>query len=119
VAVTAEPGVSARGNLDARWAWICLVFVPPAFLAGMLIGEGLISLQGFDPAGVPVPPSGPVLLAAIPGVLVIVAPAVVALVFGLRANRAGVRRGLVPAVIGIVVVGYVVITNVLSWILRS
>ena len=118
-ALTGVPSVPPRGKRDMRWAWICAVLILPAFLAGMLIGEWLISLQGFDPGGELVPPTGPMLVAAIPAVLVTIAPAVAAVVFGLRARRAGVSAGIVAALIGIMVVAYVTITNVLSWILRS
>ena len=118
-AVTGLPGVPARSKRDMRLAWICVGLILPAFLAGMLIGEGVASLQGFDPAGELLPPMGPMLVAVIPAVMVTIAPAVAAVVFGLRARRAGDRAGLIAALIGILVVTYVMITNAVSWILRA
>lgn len=46
-----------------RIAWIALAVVPVAFVAAMLIGDGLLSLQGYEPGAAQSPPIGYALLA--------------------------------------------------------
>ena len=63
-----------------------------------------------------VPPLGVTLHAAIPA-LVMIAPAVAAVVLGFRARRHGAAPGNIPAVIGIVVVVYGIAANLLQRLL--
>ena len=64
-----------------------------------------------------VPPLGVTLHAAIPAGLVMIAPAVAAVVLGFRARRHGAAPGNIPAVIGIVVVVYGIAANLLQRLL--
>jgi hypothetical protein len=64
-----------------------------AFIAAMFIGEGLISSQGFETGTEDFPPLGAALMAAIPAGLVMIAPAVTAIVFGgKRSSTRSVHR---------------------------
>jgi hypothetical protein len=114
---TAAPETSANSRRVMRFAWISVGLIPVAFVVAMLIGEGLIGLQGFESGSGQTPPVAAILLAAIPAVLVAFAPAVCAIVFGFRARRHGVGVGVVPAGLGIVAVAYTVIANALPVIL--
>ncbi|MFF1381951.1 hypothetical protein ACFVWT_00140 [Arthrobacter sp. NPDC058288] len=104
------------GRRLLRWAWIAVAAIPVAFVAGMAIGEGLISLQGYN-GGDAVPP-GVVALAAGPALLVVLAPEVAAAVLGFRARARGEARGLIPAVIGVVAAAFTILTNTLPLLLR-
>jgi hypothetical protein len=88
-----------------------------AFIAAMFIGEGLISVQGYASGAAESPPLGVSLLAAIPAGLVMIAPAVAAVVFGLRARRRGAGTGVAPAAIGIAVIAYAIVANTLPRLL--
>jgi hypothetical protein len=85
----------------------------------MFIGEGLISLQGFKSGADEFPPLGSTLLAAIPAGLVMIAPAVAAVVLGFAARRHGAASGIIPAVIGIVVVAYGILADSLPRLLGT
>ena len=110
-------GAAPDGRRPLKFAWISVALIPVAFIAAMFIGEGLLTLQGFDPEAEEFPPLGVALRAAIPAGLVMIAPAVAAVVFGFRARKRGAGTGIVPAVIGIVVIAYGLVANTLPWLL--
>ena len=110
---------STTGRRSLRWAWISVALIPVAFVVGMFVGEGLLAVQGFESGSAELPPVGATLLAAIPALLILIAPAVFAIVLGYRARRHGVGSGVTPAVIGIVAVAYVIIANSLPRILGA
>jgi hypothetical protein len=115
---TGNTGGSTRDSRRSlKFAWISVALIPVAFVAAMFIGEGLLSLQGFESGAEEFPPLGVTLLAAIPALLVMVAPAVAAVVFGFRARQRGAGTGIIPAVIGIVVIAYGIVANTLPRIL--
>jgi hypothetical protein len=107
-------GARPRARRELWSAWIAVALIPLALVAGMFIGEGLISLQGFESGASQAAPLGPMLLAVIPALLVTVAPAVGAIWFGLRAHTLGVEAGLLPTLVGFLVLAYVVTANVAS-----
>jgi len=109
----------AKGKRLLRFAWIAIALIPVAFVAAMVIGEGLFALQGFESGTDEFPPLGVTLLAAIPAGLVMIAPAVAAVVFGFAARRHGSAPGIIPAVIGIVVVAYGILANSLPRLLGT
>src|SRR5687768_12028417 len=94
--------MSAVGRRDVRRAWVSLALLPAALVLAMLLGEWLLSLQGFDGVTGEGPPLAAVLRAGGPAVLVLIAPGVAAFCFGLRARRHGEPAGLTPAIIGAV-----------------
>lgn len=115
-AAAPDDGGPLRGRRLLRLAWIAVAVIPVAFLAGMVIGEGLLALQGYD-SGDSVP-LGPIAGAAGPALLVILAPEVAAAVLGFKARGLGERKGTIPAVIGIAAAGFTIITNLLPLLFR-
>ena len=115
--VTADASASGRRLL--RLAWISVALIPVAFVVGIFVGEGLLAVQGFESGSAEWPPVGATLLPAIPALLILIAPAVFAIVLGYRARRHGAGSGVVPAVIGVVAVAYVIIANSLPRILGA
>lgn len=98
-------------------AWISVACVPIAIFAGMLLGESLLTLQGYESSELSIP-LGVALKAALPAILVLVAPATAATWFGFRAVRHGLAAGLTPAVIGVIVLSASVLLNGLPLLLR-
>jgi hypothetical protein len=105
------------GRRSLRNAWISVAAIPVAFIVAMVAGEGLASLMGYDSGSGELAPLGVMLTAGVAGVLVMVAPAVCAAWFGLRARRQGVASGIVPAVVGIVVGAAAILSNTLPLLL--
>jgi hypothetical protein len=62
--VTSLARVRSTGSADRdlRRSWVAVALVPVAFVLAMLVGEGLLSAQGYDPA-TPAIPVGAILLA--------------------------------------------------------
>jgi len=102
---TSGPSLPRR---DLRLAWMWVVLVPVGFAVAMLVGEGAIGLLGYPAGGDQVAPLGIAALAAGPATLIGLFPGAMAVLHGRRARRAGLPRGLVPAVIGALVL--------LSWV---
>ena len=99
---------------DIRIAWAAVLALPVAFVLASIAGEGLISLLGYDP-GVTAVPVWAVLAAGGPALLILIAPGVVAVFFGLRAYRAGRRAARWPAWIGGVVAVLALVVNLLAF----
>lgn len=116
-AAAPDAGGSLNGRRLLRRAWIAVAAIPVAFVAGMVIGEGLLSLQGYT--GEDTVPLGVVALAAGPALVVILAPELAAAVLGFRARGRGEARGIIPAVIGIVAAAFTFLTNTLPLLLRA
>jgi hypothetical protein len=110
--------VSQPATNSLRHAWWALAATPLAFIAATLLGNGLLSLLGDDPDAEESIPLGHALLAGIPATLVLIAPALLAVVLGREATRHGERRGRTPAVLGSLVAFYVVAASVVSVIFR-
>lgn len=83
-----------------RRAWWCLAATPLAFIAAVVVGNGLLSILGDDPDSETSVPLGHGLLAGIPATLLLIAPTGIAVILGRRAIDEGEARGKVPAVIG-------------------
>lgn len=113
-----EPAAGAGvGRRCLRWAWISVVLIPVGFVGGMLLGEALVSAQGFEVGSDEFPPLGVALLAGLPALVIVMAPAVLAIVLGLRARRQGASTGWIPALIGALVAAYAVLANSLPLVL--
>lgn len=100
-------------------AWISVALLPVSFVAAMVLGDALLSLQGHDSGSAEPIPLGVVALAGIPAVLVLIAPTIPAMAFGFRARRLGMRAGIFPAVIGASALVYALLTNTLPLLLAS
>jgi hypothetical protein len=108
-----------RARRLLRRAWWSLLLVPVAFVAAVVLGEWLLSLQGHGSGGEETVPLGAALAAGLPAVLILLAPAGSAIWCGLRARREGLRAGIYPAVIGIVYAAFAVLTNTLPLLLGA
>jgi hypothetical protein len=63
----------------------------------MLLGEALVSAQGFEVGSDELPPPGVALLAGLPALVIVLAPAVLAIVLGCEpAGRARAPAGSRP-----------------------
>jgi hypothetical protein len=98
-------------------AWLWLVAIPFAFVAGMVAGEGLITAMGYDFAGEEPVPLGPAALVGIPITLLVAVPAVMAYRVGMRAKAEGDPRGLIPALFGAIGATFFVLTNLAGLVL--
>ena len=107
-----------QARRDLRKAWISVVLVPIGYAVAMLLGEAAIGLLGYAVGGDRVAPTWVNVMIAVPVILTGILAGALATIFGLRARRAGMARGLVPAVIGALVVLYWTFKTVAE-ILRS
>jgi len=98
---------------DLRNAWIAIALIPVALLLVMVLSEVATGALGY-PAGGKTPPPGVRAAVGIPATLLLVAPGVVAGIYGLRARRAGVAQGLVPAVGGILAAAILLLQSILG-----
>jgi hypothetical protein len=114
-----EPSVASTepGRRSIRIAWISVALIPVAFILAMVAGQALSSLLGYDSANGDAPPLAVLLGAALPAVLIMLAPTIPAIVFGFRARRQGVPSGLIPAVIGIAAAAWAILANTLPLLL--
>jgi hypothetical protein len=110
-------GPSSHADRDLRRAWVAVALLPVALVLAMVVGEGLISALGYHSGSQEPVPVGPVLLAGVPALLLLVAPGVAAVRYGRRAYRAGRREAAVPAWIGGVTAVMVVAQNLLAFLL--
>lgn len=101
---------------QGRRAWIAVALIPVAFVLAMVVGEGLVSALGYR--GVDEPPWWVVGVVGGSMTLMILAPALAALVYGRRARREGYGPGLVTERIGIVMAVYVVLTSLAGVVRR-
>ncbi len=114
-----QPIEGARRAL--RVAWISVIAMPVALVAAMVLGEWLLSLQGYE-SGTATAPIGAVLTAGLPALLLLIAPTIPAVWYGRRAMRLGLSDGRVPVVIGYVVAAASLVVNVfglvVGWLLE-
>jgi hypothetical protein len=93
-------------------AWVALALLPVAFVVAMIVGEGLITMLGYESGAEDPLPVGPALLASILALLILIAPGIAAVFYGRCACRVGRRDANVPAWIGGLAVVLVVALNV-------
>jgi hypothetical protein len=107
-----RPARPGEGDLRAAWAGVALL--PVAFVLAMLTGDALLSAQGYDSGGSGAVPLRAALLAGVPALLILVAPALLAVAYGYRGYRAGREAARVPAWIGAAVGLVALATNALQ-----
>lgn len=93
-----DPVRRTSADRNLRYAWISVGLMVVGFVAAQLIGQGLMSMQGYDADESA--PLGAIALAVIPAMVVMLLPAAAAVWFGLRARHQGRDSGLVPALLG-------------------
>ncbi|GAA4405526.1 hypothetical protein GCM10023168_19310 [Fodinibacter luteus] len=91
-------------------AWTSVASIPLFFVVSFVAQTVIYALTGYDPSSGTVPLWAN-LAAGLPGLAIVLVPCVAGVVYGWRAVRAGVRAGLVPAVLAALLgVGAVVLT---------
>lgn len=113
------PVVPSKARRTLRLAWVAVAFIPVSFVAAMVLGDWLLTRQGYESGAEVAPPVGVALQAGLPALAVLVVPPLLALWLGLRARRQGEPRGDVPAVVGGVVAGVAVLQNLGSLLLMQ
>ena len=96
---SAPTGQGPRSGTPLGRAWISIALVPVFFFLSFLVQTGIYVLSGHDPSTGDVPPLWANLAAGLPGLAILLVPCIAGVVYGWRAFRAGVRAGLVPAVL--------------------
>ncbi len=92
-----EQGPRTRSPL-AR-AWISIALVPAFFVVAFAAAQVIYAQTGYDPSAGANPPLWADLAAGLPALAILLVPCVAGVFYGVRAIRAGVRAGLVPAVL--------------------
>ena len=108
----ASVGQATRTQTPLAGAWISIALVPVFFFVSFGAQEGIYALTGYDSSG-GTSPLWVNLATGLPGLAILLIPCIVAVVYGRRARRTGVRAGLVPEVFAALLgVGAVVLTLV-------
>jgi hypothetical protein len=97
-------------------AWAAAAFIPVAFVVAMVLGEGLLSWQGYESSDENIP-FGVVALAGGSALLVLEIPCIAALVLGRRALAAGDPDGKAPALIGAILGALLLVQNLAAYLL--
>lgn len=109
--------VPAEPRRSLRLAWVSVALLPLSFLGAIVLGDWLLSVQGYaSGSGEPLP-VGVLLLAGLPAVAVMIAPTVPGMWFGFRARRLGEPKGLIPAVMAAIAAAWGILTNILPLVL--
>jgi len=115
----AEASGSARRVL--RTGWIVFALLPVAFVGAAILGDWLLSVQGYS-SGDEDLPAGVILRAGLPALLVLVAPSIAGAWCGHRAERLGHPGGRALFIVGTVVAAASVVLNLgqvlASWFLE-
>lgn len=112
----APPPPSRTARRYLRLAWVSLAALPVSIVGAMVLGDWLLTVQGYESGGEELVPLGAALSAGTPALLVLILPTIPAIWFGLRARRLGLATGLVPAIIGAVIAGAAVLQNMAALI---
>ena len=90
-------GPSNPATRDLCRAWVAVALLPLALVVAMVVGEGLITMLGYESGAEDPIPVGPALLVSIPALLILIAPGIAAVFFSRCAYRADRRDANVPA----------------------
>ncbi|KQZ88435.1 hypothetical protein ASD62_03000 [Phycicoccus sp. Root563] len=96
-----------------RRAWWSLTLYPLTFLLAFGLGEGILALLTDDPEHAAFWQGA---LAAVPALVVFVTPGILAITHGRTAVRLGRRAGRIPAIVGGVIGGGFIATNLAAFI---
>jgi hypothetical protein len=108
-----------RHDPDRRRAWVSLLLLPVAFVLSMVVGEGVLALQGYESGATDSAPFGAVALAAVPAMAVLLTSPLAAVYFGRRSDRRHPGAGgSDPATVGFVLAVVFVLMNGLPLLLR-
>ncbi|WP_438856070.1 hypothetical protein [Agromyces sp. M3QZ16-3] len=103
------------GRATVAWAWVCVGLIPVAYVGATLVGGALLGAAGYGDGTAGRPPVSLVLPIGLMSIAILVAPAVAALVLGIRAAGRGHRSGVAAAVVGGVVAIGAIALNLLAY----
>lgn len=106
-----------HSHRDRTKAWWSLVLLPPAFVAAFVVGEGLLTLYGYDTDGSTTPPVWAILAAGLPALVVFAVPALVSTYFGRRGVAAGDPSARVPMLVAIALTVLFAVQNLVAFLL--
>lgn len=95
---------SSASRYDLRATWWSLLLVVPCFSLSFAIGEGIISLLGYEVGGSVTPPFWAAAVATVPAVLAFALPTIPTWHFASRARREGAHHALLPFGITVVLI---------------
>jgi hypothetical protein len=101
-----------------RRAWWAFAFLPVSFVVATLLGGWLIAVQGYDPDAEGSLPLRVIAIAGIPASLVLLAPAIAAVLLGRSGMRQGEPTARNPAIVGVVLIGLVLFQGILTLVAR-
>jgi hypothetical protein len=101
---------------DVRWAWGFVVLIVAGGILAQFLGYGIAVLLGYDIPEESTPSLAAALVISIPALVVALAPALAALLYGIRAGRGGRYSGYVAAGIGALATVYWVVGTAISLI---
>jgi hypothetical protein len=107
------PYLTPEASRAMRWAWVSLCLLPVSFVAAMILGDWLLTSQGYESGSEDVE-LGAVLKAGVPAMLVLVAPALASAWLGLKAKRLGHPDWLAPVLTAGVIAGASLALNLLQ-----
>jgi len=102
-----------------RREWLSLLLFPVTLVAAFVVGEGLASLYGYEPAGDDGVPIWVALCAGGPALLVFSVPAAVAWRYAVRAGHEAVHRLRLPAYLATALAAAFVVANLGAYVLGS
>lgn len=88
-----------RSDNSVGWAWISVVLIPAFLFVSVVVTLLLYAWFGYKPENADAP-WWVELVTSLAAIVVFLGPCVTAAFYGMRANRAGHRQGLIPAGIG-------------------
>jgi hypothetical protein len=99
-----------------RAVWWTFALYPVSFVAAFVVGEGLLSLYGYEVGDATTPPVWAVLGAGVPALLVFAVPSVLAVHFASRAARDG-RPNWIGMWVSVGVTALFVVQNLAQYLL--
>lgn len=102
-----------------RRAWLSLLLFPLALVAAFVVGEGLVTLYGYELDADDMVPLWVALAAGGPALLVFAVPAAVTWWYVVRAGHEDVHRVRLPAYLASVLAAMFVLANLASYVVGS
>lgn len=103
--------IPTRPSANNLRSWLAAVLIPEVLVGALFLGEGLTAALGYSEES-----RGPILLEWLISLAVLAAPAipaVIAVVFGLRARREGHTWAVIPVAAGVIALAYLLMSLVL------
>ena len=108
---------ATRTHRDRTRAWWSVALLLPAFVAAFVVGEGLITLYGYETDAAESPPGWAILAAGVPALLILAVPAMVVTHFARRGLAAGDPGARTPMLVAIGITVLLVLQNLVAYLL--